>query len=96
MYFWATIVQKRWHALLNAWDQGYVRLICLITGEVTFLHLVKILPLLKLLFSFWNEQVYCGKYLQTMQTSCFSSYVYPLILASMDAKLGQPNSDFLF
>lgn len=41
MYFWATIVQKRWHALLNAWDQGYVMLICLITGEVTFLHLVK-------------------------------------------------------
>ena len=41
MYFWATILQKCWHALLNAWDQGYVMLICLITGEVTFLHLVK-------------------------------------------------------
>lgn len=47
-------------------------------------------------FPFVMNKYVVRKSLETRQTSCFSSYIYPLVFAFKEAKQCQPNSDFLF
>ena len=68
---------------------GYMMSVCFIIGDVKLDHPIQVVSARFLqykvtIFPFVINTYLVGRYFETMQTSCFSSYFCPLILATMD------------
>lgn len=69
-------------------------LICSISGDVSFDHIVKVISAKFLyckvsIFLLCNSKYRVWSYFETSKISCFSSYFYSLIFASVDDSLLQ-------
>lgn len=94
--FLARILQK-WYCILSASFQGFIMLVCFVSGNSNFGHLVKVPTFAyeATVFPFLVD-MYLGGHIFTLQIFCFSSNSHLLSLASTSVDLVCSNDDFLF